>query len=483
MKKKIGALLLAGAMMLSVLTGCGGSGNSGNSDAVADDMSKEVSLKWIIAADGEPDGYDEVIAEVNKYLKEKINATLEMEFIQSGDFATKANMMLASQEDGWDLMFTSSWQNPYEDNAEKGGYYDIKDLLKSETPDLYEFFPESYWEALTMNDGGIYAVPMNQVMYQQKGLWFKEELVNKYDLKDQIDSAKSLDDLTPVYETIAENESDIVPLAFSIPDIFRESVTTVAAGFSIVDGEVTDMLDDQALENFKITRDWYEKKILPQDTAFDSVTYIKLGKVFSRYNRQLPGINVKHRIAYDWDAYNVATTGTILRREDVQGALTAVNCNSKNPARALKLLELMTTDEYLFNLMAYGIEGVNYTKDGNRITPTENSYYVQEFRIGNQFLAYLMPGYEEGVWEETDKGNREAPVDENIGFIFDKSPIETEISNVSSVTEYSSILGAGTAADVEGTFQKHIEKRKVAGAQTVKEEIERQYEEWKASQN
>jgi len=479
MKKKIGALLLAGSMILFLLTGCGPTKETA---AGNDDMSKEVHLKWIIANDKVPADYDKVMEEVNKYLKEKINATLEIDFLQSADFATKANMMLASQETGWDLMFTSNWQNPYETNALLGGYYDIKELLQTATPELYDYFPQQYWDALTMLDGGIYAVPMNQVMFQQRGLWFKKDLVEKYDLLEQIEAAKSHADLTPVYETIAENEPTVQPLVSMSVGQFEEPVTSVVAGFVIKDGKVTDELDDSLLERYKITREWYVKGIIPQEVNFDEVTYLTMGRIFSRYNRQVPGAAAKQRMSYDWDIVDKPTTGMVLRREDIQGALTAINRNSKHPERALKLLELMTTDQYLFNLMAYGIEGVNWNFDENgRLVQTENSYYVPEFRIGNQFLGYLMPGHDENIWEETDRLNREAKPDENMGFIFDRSPIETEILNVQSVTEFIDALGNGTAEDVEGTFKKHVEKRKTAGADIVKGEIEKQYAEWKAT--
>lgn len=480
MKKKIGALLLAGTMLLSLLTGCG---ETKEKAAGNDDMSKEVHLKWVIAHDNVPADLNMVLEEANKYLKEKINATLEIEFIPGADFATKANMMLASQETGWDLMFTSNWQNPYETNALMGGYYDIAEILQTETPELYEYFPKQYWDALTMLDGGIYAVPMNQVMFQQKGLWFKKDLVEKYDLLEQIENAKSNADLTPVYETIAENEPNVQPLVNISIDQFDDPTTSVVAGFTIEDGKVTDNLDEECLEEYKIARDWYLKGIIPQDMNFDQVTLLNMGRIFSRYNRQVPGAQAKQKLTYDWEIVDKPTTNMALRREDIQGALTAINRNSKHPERALKLLELMTTDQYLFNLMAYGIEGVHWDfNEEGRLVVAENNYYVPEFRIGNQFLGYLMPGHDENVWEETDRLNREAPADENMGFIFDRSNIETEITNVQSVTEYSSALGGGRAEDVEGTFKKHIEKRKVAGADIVKEEIERQYAEWKATQ-
>lgn len=473
MKRKIGALVLAGTMLLSALTGCGGK----NPGTAKDDINDQAHLKWVIFGE-QPESYPEVINQVNEYLTEKINTTLELEFIQSGDFDQKVNLMMASNDDTWDLMFTSNWKNNFETNVEKGAFYDLTDLLQEETPELYDFFPERYWEAVTVKDS-IYAVPMNQVMYQQKGIWFKKDIVDKYSL--DVESIKSYEDMAEIFAVVRENEPDMIPTAWFETTQFLPLATELQGGFQIVNGEVTDRLEEM-YPGYEIARDWYQKEYIPKEVNFDATTYIKVGKLFSRYNRQLPGVAAKHRISHDYDIIPVATTEMMLRRSDVQGALTAVNRSSKYPVRALKLLELMTTDEYLFNLMAYGIEGVNYTKEGNRITPTENSYYVPEYIIGNQFLAYLMPGYEDGVWEETDRLNKEAVVDENMGFTFDSSNVQTELANLNSAIEYSEALKSGTAEDVQATFEKHKEKRALAGDQIVKEEIERQYEEWKAQQ-
>ncbi len=474
MAKRMLAMAMAAVLALSVCA-CG----EKKQTASKDDMSEQVNLVWAIALD-EPAGYDEVIAEVNKYLLKKINATLEIQFIQPGDFNQKTSMMMASQDDSWDLMFTSSWQNPYEDNALKGGYYDLTEILQTETPELYNYFDELYWDGLKLNDQ-IFAVPMYQVMYQQYGMWFKKDETEKYDLVDEVKSIDSYEDMEAVYDVVHENEPDMQMVSGITHFLFDLGGTQTKAGYYIKDGVVSDR-QDELLSEYYVARRWYEKGITVQDVVFDENPYLKAGKLYSRFNRHLPGTEAKLGISYDWDAIAIPTSDMLLRRQEMQSALTAINRLSKNPVRALKLLELMTTDQYLFNLMAYGIEGVHYTKEGNRITPTETSYYVPEFRIGNQLLAYLMPGYEEGVWEETDRLNREAPVDENIGFVFDITPVETEITNVQSVTEYSSGLKRGVVEDIEGTFKKHLEKRELAGAQIVKEEIERQYAEWKATQ-
>lgn len=63
--------------------------------------------------------------------------------------------------------------------------------------------------------------------------------------------------------------------------------------------------------------------------------------------------------------------------------------NSENPIRALKFLELMHKDEYLLNLICYGIEGRDYTKDSSnpkRINRESGGYYIPEFMVGSQFL-------------------------------------------------------------------------------------------------
>ena len=469
MRKRIGAMILAGSMLLASLTGCRGGGGETSGETA--------HLKWVIFGQ-QPKDYEQVMSKVNEYLEEKINADLQIEFVQAADFEQKANLMMASNDETWDLMFTSGWKNNYELNVEKGAFYGLSDLMKKETPDLYKFFDSYILDAMTVN-GEIYAVPMNQVMYQQRGMWFRKDMAEKYGL--DVKNVKSFEDLGNIYAALKEAEPDVIPLSGISITQFMPLETEVVAGLEIVDGKVT-ARDDEKYEAYRAAREFYTKEYIPQEVNFEENTYIKVGKLFSRYVRYLPGVESKFRIANSFDIIAIPTTDMKMRRTDVQGAATAINRSSKHPVQALKLLELMTTDPYLFNLMAYGIEGVNYTKEGNRITPTEDAYYVQEYLIGNQFLAYLMPGYEDTVWEETDRLNHEAPYDENIGFQFDREPVQTELANLSAANEYSKSLSGGRVEDVDGTIQKDKAKRALAGEEKIKNEIQRQYDQWKAQQ-
>ena len=63
MKKRIGAMILAGGMLLASLTGCRGGGETSGETA---------HLKWVIFGQ-QPKDYEQVMSKVNEYLEEKIN--------------------------------------------------------------------------------------------------------------------------------------------------------------------------------------------------------------------------------------------------------------------------------------------------------------------------------------------------------------------------------------------------------------------------
>jgi len=63
----------------------------------------------------------------NEYLKEKINATIDMKFIDYGDYTQKMGVIINSGEP-YDLAFTCSWANPYLENARKGAFLEIDEF-------------------------------------------------------------------------------------------------------------------------------------------------------------------------------------------------------------------------------------------------------------------------------------------------------------------------------------------------------------------
>ena len=114
---------------------CGNKSDGGTgADYYEDDMSKEVALKWYIRI-AEPKGAAEVVAEVNKYLKEKINATVDIVFVQPGDYDQKMQMAMAANEK-FDLVWTANWANDYQNNILRGAFLELNDLLKARPAEI-----------------------------------------------------------------------------------------------------------------------------------------------------------------------------------------------------------------------------------------------------------------------------------------------------------------------------------------------------------
>jgi putative aldouronate transport system substrate-binding protein len=83
---------------------------------------KFAELNWYMPPPINPQkNQDNVMAEINKYLKEKINASLKFNFIDWGAYDDKMKVMSAAG-DKYDLTFTTSWTNKVANNVSRGAF-------------------------------------------------------------------------------------------------------------------------------------------------------------------------------------------------------------------------------------------------------------------------------------------------------------------------------------------------------------------------
>ena len=487
MKKRLITSILTLVLVLS-LCACNGGKDSGTSKGIIkDDESKHVNLVWFIRS-SEPAGFKEVMEKANEYLGEKLNITLDLRCIEPGDYDSKVQLAAASGDE-CDIIWTSQWANNYESNVSKNAFMAIEDYLDlPELAAMKAHYKDEIWDACKVN-GHIYGVPIEQVLHVQKGMWFKKDICDKYGI-DPYTQIKSTDDLDEVYKTVRSGEPDSLLIAIGGQRINETQKQEVAAGWCMNDdGSLTDRNDEKdfGLDWCKRMRKWYQSGFFPADIAtFENETeYSRAGRLFSRYDRYMAGSEEKCNMEYGYKLCQIPISDRIISRLSVQSTVSAISYNCKNPLRALKLVQLVHEDEYILNLLCYGIEGRDFTKDPNnphRMNRSPDNYRIAEYLIGSQFLAYLAPEYSDGVWEQTKEENDTAKVDPNIAFAFNRKPVETEIANCSSVTQEYKGLETGLYEDYEAVFAEKQEKLKKAGSEIVKEEIERQYKEWKDAQ-
>lgn len=205
-------LLLVFSVML--LGACGNSSENANSSAdpteqvspatANEGTEKEVKLKVVLLG-AEPTDFKLVLGEINKKVKEEINATLEAEFLEWSDWSQKYPLMFSANED-FDLVYTANWAN-YSDQALKGGFLELtEELLSAYAPKSWETISKDFWDQTKVN-GKIYMIPNNNEDVTDKLVLIRGDLLKKYNLP----AIKTPDDFANYLITLAENEKGLIP--------------------------------------------------------------------------------------------------------------------------------------------------------------------------------------------------------------------------------------------------------------------------------
>lgn len=167
-----------------------------------------------------------------------------------------------------------------------------------------------------------------------------------------------------------------------------------------------------------------------------------------------------------------------------------ITAKCKNPDKALRLIELMTTEEgtELYNMVVYGLEGVHYEKiDDTHIKTLEydgtqggvdTSYAAMKWIMGNTFHAYLNQGCKDGDNELalSINENPDNTISDLMGFVARVSDISTQVEQTTAVTkEYMNTLQSGAMGDDWKPFyDEYVSKMENAGLDDVLKELQSQ---------
>ena len=184
---------------------------------------------------------------------------------------------------------------------------------------------------------------------------------------------------------------------------------------------------------------------------------------------------------YKWK--QVSLGEPTMTNSDATGSLMCISRTSEQPELVMQFLELFNTDEYLHNLIVFGVENVNYTKNADgTITPIKSSGYGNagmQWIFGNTFLDYTVEGEDPEKAKLTEEFNNTVKASPALGFVVDNEAIKTEVGACQNVrTEFKDRLANGTE-DYESLLNEYISKLKAAGSDKIMEEVNKQYEEWK----
>lgn len=451
----------------------------------------EVELTFIYPVAANP-GPDQKLVndEINKYLKEKINATVNLKPLTFDEYEPKLNAMLAANEN-FDIAWSSKgWLGNYQPYIDKGAYLEITDnMISTYAPEARANIPDKFWPDMKAADGKVYGFPIYQIAAKQKSLVIQKRFVDKYNL--DLSSIQSYKDIEPFLKTIKENEQDIVPLGLAQNSnglfVDRNAVAPDGAAVSYRkdDPSYTMITFIESLEAkkeyFQTMRSWYQAGYINKDApVLQNINDLKgKGKVAVALEfTSKPGGEIGEKaINGGNDVVYVPISDSYFT--GITSAMHVISKSSKNPERALMLLNLLNTDKYLYNLICNGIEGKHYNKiDDIFIEPIENSGYAPngDWVFGNQFNAYLKPGQTPDTWEKTIELNNNAIVPASNGFSFNEENVKAEGANINAVrNEYSTALETG-AVNPDKILPEYINKLKASGIEKYDAEVNAQWE-------
>ena len=460
----------------------------------------EVTLTWYFPGNWPQPEQDQVFAEVNKVIKAKINATVDFKPFSFGDYDQKMKVVIASGEP-YDLAFTSNWTNNYAQNVAKGAFLPLDDLLAKYAPQSFASVPKTFWEAAKVK-GKIYGFINQQISARTPTVGMPKSLADEYkfdinSLAGKINGFTFGNLLEPWIQKTKKDHpekyfgSGMAQIAdlFSFEPIVGFKTPGVVA-YSDDSLKVVNQFETAEVKTYVATlRDFNAKGYMNSKERISTVTddpgACKAGKCMVGVAGTYKPGGEQLGLAYTGYLSVEAPAGIPhLTTGGITATMQAINRNSKNPERAMMLLELLNTDKDLFNLLNFGIKDKNYKidADGFMVPGDDQKGYnpYVPWMFASNYLANVEKGMPKTVWEDTKKLNESAIPSKLLGFTFDAEPVKAEIAKTNAVyDEYYRAIDLGVAS--EAKYNEFVAKLKAAGSDKIIAEMQKQIDAWKTS--
>ncbi|SFF36505.1 putative aldouronate transport system substrate-binding protein [Paenibacillus catalpae] len=498
-RKKAAIGLTSAMAVMLLLSACGSNGgNNGNTAAnnntsssgnAGSNNGKPVELNWYTIGTPQKD-VDKVMEAVSAYTKDKIGATVKMTMIDWGDYNQKMQVLTASGAD-MDIMFTAAWAFDYVQNARKGAFAPIDDLLAQYGKGITDTLNPAFLSGSKV-DGKNYGVPANKELPTSEVWRFNKNILDENKLS--ITDVRSLESLEPLLQTVKQNNPDVTPLQVDktftpyIPydyliEKFPLAVKLDDSSYKIVNVFETPEMK-QALETM---HKYYQAGYIPTEAAtLESSSDVQAtGKWFADKATTQPFADNVWSTSYGYPIVSTPMSDELIYNASVMGSMQAISANSKHKEKAMEFLNLLNTDPVLRNMVDSGIEGTHYkVTDGDYMEnlPESKNYDMPTFALGNIMITHLNPGDPADKWEQFKKYNDAGKPAALLGFNFDPTKVSSEIAAVQNAKEsFWAPLMTGTV-DPDKYLPQAIKKLNDAGLGKILTEAQTQLDAWKATQ-
>ncbi|MCD9026200.1 extracellular solute-binding protein [Cohnella silvisoli] len=512
-------LLLALALFVSIISACSGGNNDGSESQPASpdaslpaavqsgesakptgpDTSEEVKLKMVLIGDGAPDA-KAVYDELNKKLKQDINATVDVQFLSWADWSQKYQLLFSTGDD-FDLIITATWAQ-FADNARKGAFYEITpDVLQKYAPRTHSDNLPEVLEAGKV-EGKQYALPMNYHEITINGYVVRGDLMDKYGIA----SIDSIDDFEKYLDAVVKNEKGMVPwegtnydnwiIAKTQLEELREQYQPGNLGLRVdLNDPGAKIIDDianpdqGAIDLYKRMADWNKKGYISKNALVNKVTSKDsfLSGKSAAFLTNLLEANATYQTVKanhpEWDVrfYPANTTKKVVANSFMANAM-AINPKSKNPERALMLLDLLRNDEWYNQTTTFGLKGKHWdvSADGKLVLLPASQGYPPDAACPwgwRNEKYYLSPSDGLSNYDAVQTSYRGRAINTKLNnFAPNLENTKSQQAALKDVeNQYELPLRLGfVKGDVESSYKTMIDKKKAAGQEKLIEDIQQQ---------
>ncbi|MDO5417885.1 MAG: extracellular solute-binding protein [Lachnospiraceae bacterium] len=512
-KRQVVSLALAGAMALSV-TACGGgqgtdtkapAADSGKNEAAADsgksDSGKPVPIRWLTTGDAAAKVIkedDRIVAAIN----EKLGIDLKVEIVPENN-TEKVNVAMASG-DFPDVVTGAYGTSATQQWIDDGMVIPLTPYM-DKLPNIKAWLDDYQWTAV---NGDYYGIPfITQYQAANTLLMMRKDWLDKLGLS----YPKTLDEMKTVLTAFTNDDPDgngkNDTYGFSSEKPSSTNGQTpfdwVFFAYGLPHGDYSLDADDQVIPIFEdpsfipamhYIKDLWDSGVVDPELMLNDIPKKeekfyqgKIGAMpatvyrhINRHENSLKELFPDGELCYDMPP--AGPDGALgMSRQGKNGFLTCVTTACKNQDKAAEFVDFMISEEGN-HLLRYGIEGIHYTKEGDKIVYNMEERAKDAFSDNGWAHALAWGSFywplESGFMPDTEVGKERALASVEVAskcqvpnLVKQKTPAEVQDgSAVNDIfIQYFSDMLQGKIGIEEGTAKLSEAWRSQGGEEILKE--------------
>jgi len=347
-------------------------------------------------------------------------AQKQQELIAQGkDVATVKDVQM-------DIIYINGMEDYYS-YIDSGLLNNLTTYLSVEFKNLKDYIYPSFLTAATVSSG-IYGIPNNQAISTNETYFVvNKALAEKY----QVDWTKvrSITDLNSVFAQIRANEAGVTPIYGDFdpegivfyPEadmgntvgIFTDTLVGGTFSGTTVSPVFNPENENSAFVNYCATKAQYRAAGYMSDT--NENFFLSVQELTEEQKKEW---EAKGYTAILYKGAKFTTEAAL------NSGLFGISKYCEKPDRAMEIIQLLSSDSELRNLLAFGIEDVHYIKNNNNpntITVVDNSYSMDFFKTGNTLIGYVPTTMDADYVQKAKEKNLNSFLDPFLGFTYDWS--------------------------------------------------------------